>query len=280
MPVATARRVEKPWGRPKLPPPFADPSDQDRSIGEIIFDCDGNNSSELLVKFLFTTEKLSIQVHPDDRLACDNGLPRGKDEAWIVFGAEPAATIGLGLKEPVEKPALRQAALDGSIEGLVDWRSVQAGDAYYSPAGAIHAIGPGLSVLEIQQNVDVTYRLYDYGRPRQLHLDEAMDAAKPELQIERQIPSSLAPGHLRLAAGPAFQVEQLSGASSGRLSPNKGEAWLIALAGEGQIGDTDIRAGQVWRLDQAIDVRLGAEALFIFAYPGGEAATVWRPDEV
>ena len=279
MPVAQGRRVEKPWGRANLPAPFGDPSDRDRSIGEIIFDGDGNESSELLVKFLFTTEKLSIQVHPDDRLARSQGLPRGKDEAWIVFDAESGATIGLGLKETVSKPVLRQAALDGSIEALVDWRAAKPGDAYYSPAGAIHAIGPGLSLVEIQQNIDVTYRLYDYGRPRELHLDQAIDAVKPELQIERQIPTVLAPEHLRLAGGPAFQVEQLSGPASGRLSPHEKEAWLVALAGEGRIGGADIRAGQVWRLDQPAYLRLEREALFILAYPGAEAATVWGPDE-
>src|SRR5262249_13298778 len=128
-------------------------------------------------KFLFTSERLSIQVHPDDPAARAAGHPRGKDEAWLVLGADAGATIGLGLTHAVSREALRAAALDGSVEGLIDWRPVQTGDCFYSPAGTIHALGAGLTVLEIQQNLDLTYRLYDYGRPRELHLDEALAVA-------------------------------------------------------------------------------------------------------
>ena len=129
----------------------------------------------------FTSERLSIQVHPDDAQARERGLPQGKSECWYILDAEPGATLGLGLTREADKDALRAAALDGSIEQLMDWRPVAAGDFIFVPSGTIHAIGAGISLLEFQQNADVTYRLYDYGRPRELHLDDglAVATAKP-----------------------------------------------------------------------------------------------------
>jgi mannose-6-phosphate isomerase len=164
--------VEKPWGQRRLPPMFAPPPG--KRIGEVWF-----TGSEflLLVKYLFTSERLSIQVHPSDEQARALGLPRGKTECWYILDAEPDATIGLGLIRPVSTDELRAAALDGSIEQLMNWRPVAAGDFLFVPAGTIHAIGGGISLIEIQQNSDVTFRLYDYGRPRELHLDNAIAVA-------------------------------------------------------------------------------------------------------
>jgi len=166
-------RVEKPWGVGNLPAPFADPN----RIGEIWFQ-NGKQGQEshicdrLLVKYLFTSEKLSVQVHPDDVTAKAKGLVSGKSECWYILNADPGATLGLGLKEACEPEALRKAALSGEIEHML-------GDIWFVPPGTIHALGGGLSLIEIQQNVDITYRLYDYGRSRELHLDDAMSVAKP-----------------------------------------------------------------------------------------------------
>ena len=273
-----SRRIEKPWGRRNLAWPFGDPSDSDRPIGEIIFDAVDEHRSELLVKFLFTSEKLSIQVHPDDRMAKEQGLPRGKDEAWLVLEAEEDSTIGLGLQRPVPKEALRAAALDGSIEALVDWRPVRAGDAFYSPAGTIHAIGAGLSLLEIQQNNDVTYRLYDYGRPRELHLDQSVEAARTEFRIDKQIPLTFAPGQTRLAGGPAFQVEQLSGPCSGRLAAPEEELWLIAISGTGRVDGGEVQSGGVLRLEGSHELSLDQDSVFVIAYPGATTLPVWQTD--
>jgi mannose-6-phosphate isomerase len=162
--------VEKPWGRTGLPGIFA--SQPGTRIGEIWFEAD--RSLPLLVKFLFTSEKLSVQVHPDDEQARARGLPRGKAECWYIVDAEAGAKIGLGLKQQLTRDELRIAALDGSIMAAMEWRSVQAGDFLYVPPGTIHAIGEGISLLEVQQNSDVTYRLYDYGRPRELHLEDGV----------------------------------------------------------------------------------------------------------
>lgn len=170
------RYVEKPWGRARLPGAFDTAGN--KKIGEVWF----TNGSDLplLVKYIFTSEPLSIQVHPDDAQARARGLSRGKNECWYIVDAEPGASIGLGLKREVSAGELRGAALDGSMEDLVDWRSVQPGDFYLVPAGTIHAIGAGVSLVELQQNVDVTYRLYDYSRSRELHVEDAVEAAGRE----------------------------------------------------------------------------------------------------
>mgnify|MGYP003346047167 CR=1 FL=1 len=168
------KRIPKPWGRYDLPHPFEGaPSEK---IGEIWFD-DAGTQQDLLVKYLFTSEKLSIQVHPSDQLARQSGLPSGKEECWIVIDAEPGAVLGIGTKVPLSPEDLRIAAIDGSIEQLMDWMPVSRGDLFYIPPGTVHAIGGGVSIIEVQQNADITYRLYDYGRPRDLHLDDGIKAA-------------------------------------------------------------------------------------------------------
>jgi mannose-6-phosphate isomerase len=166
------RQVEKPWGRSDIASCYGTVGDQ--RIGEIWFEHPLRDDLPLLIKYLFTSETLSVQVHPNDQQARADGWPRGKSECWYVLDAEPDARIGLGLTKPLSSEELRAAALDGSIKSLMDWRSVKRGDFLFVPAGTIHAIGAGLTLLEIQQNSDATYRLYDYGRARELHLDEAV----------------------------------------------------------------------------------------------------------
>jgi mannose-6-phosphate isomerase len=125
----------------------------------------------ILVKLLSTNEKLSVQVHPDGECGV------GKTEMWHILSAKPGAQIALGFEQPIGAEALRATALSGEIEGLLRWIPVRAGETYFIPAGTIHAIGAGITLCEIQQNSDITYRLYDYGRPRDLHLDRAVEAA-------------------------------------------------------------------------------------------------------
>ncbi|MBB6122414.1 class I mannose-6-phosphate isomerase [Sphingobium subterraneum] len=177
--------VEKPWGRAQLPAPFDAIAAQaglgGKTIGEVWFEPEDGTQLPLLVKYIFTSEKLSVQVHPTDAQGHARGLPGGKTECWYILDAEPGANLGLGTVKPLDGEALRAAALDGSIEQLMDWKAVKPGEFYFVPAGTVHAIGVGVSLIEIQQNVDVTYRLYDYGRPRELHLDDgvAVSVAKP-----------------------------------------------------------------------------------------------------
>nr|WP_247713955.1 class I mannose-6-phosphate isomerase [Qipengyuania xiamenensis] len=197
------RKVGKPWGRTELPPPFSNNSDE--PIGEIWFGGAGA-PLDLLVKYLFTSENLSIQVHPSDEQAAAYDLASGKEECWLVLHADEGAKLGIGTREPLSSEELRAAAVDGSLEQLVDWRSVSRGDFYYIPAGTVHAIGAGVTLVEVQQNADITYRLYDYGRPRELHLDKAVEVARampyPE-QLWAQIDLD---GVQQLVAGPKFDL--------------------------------------------------------------------------
>jgi mannose-6-phosphate isomerase len=226
------RYVEKPWGRTELPPMFDPPAGE--RIGEVWF-TDGAELP-LLAKYIFTSERLSIQVHPDDVQARERGLPQGKSECWYILDAEPDATLGLGLTREVDKDELRSAALDGSIEQLIDWRPVAAGDFIFVPSGTIHAIGAGISLLEFQQNADVTYRLYDYGRPRELHLDDgvAVAAAKP---FDGRLLQHLSADEQRtLVDGPHFTLVLTSeDALQGRLR------WVMPL--DGEVHSAGARAG-------------------------------------
>ncbi len=167
--------VDKPWGRRGIDPRFG--VDPDRQVGEIWFEPPPGHDLDVMAQYLFTTERLSIQVHPGDATARERGYPRGKDECWIVLDVADDAELGIGTVREIETAALLDAARDGSIVDLMDWKRPQKGDFIYNPAGTIHALGPGLTVIEIQQAVDLTYRLYDYGRPRELHLEEAADVA-------------------------------------------------------------------------------------------------------
>ena len=162
------KRLLKPWGRSDLPPPFAD--DTGEPVGEIWFNVPPPMPT-ILAKYLFTGERLSVQVHPQ---AAHSPTGVGKDECWLVTDALPGARLAVGFRDRFEPADIRRAALDGSIEEMLAWHEVAQGDFIYVPSGTVHSMGPGLTLVEIQQNTDITYRLYDYGRPRDLHLDHAM----------------------------------------------------------------------------------------------------------
>lgn len=170
--------VDKPWGKCGIDARFG--VDGDRQVGEIWFEPPPGRELDVMAKYLFTTERLSIQVHPDDATARARGYPRGKDECWIVLDVADDAELGIGTVRELSAEQLMQAARDGSIVDLMDWRRPARGDFIYNPAGTVHALGPGLTVMEIQQAVDLTYRLFDYGRPRELHLEEASDVVRPK----------------------------------------------------------------------------------------------------
>ena len=265
------RRVEKPWGRRDLFAKFGRVGEDSEPVGEIWFEHPDGRDVELLVKYLFTSERLSIQVHPDDAGARRAGHKRGKEEAWVVLEAEPGATIGLGLTAPTPKPSLRQAALDGSIERMLDWRPAEAGDVYYSPAGTVHALGAGLKLIEVQQNVDLTYRLYDYGRPRELHLEEGVEAAEPAPYRAPSLPFVTESGREVLAHGRAFVLERWGQAITGTLQASlERPVWLVPVSGAGRIDGAPLEAGGVWLVDGPAELSLDAGAEILAAYPGGE----------
>jgi len=132
----------------------------------------------LLVKILFPHEKLSVQVHPDDILAQKIGQPRGKTECWYVLEAQPGAAVALGLKAGSTVEGMRKAIADHTLEAMLEQVPVAKGDMIFVDAGTVHAIGPGVVLLETQQTSDITYRLYDYDRPRELHIDSGLAATR------------------------------------------------------------------------------------------------------
>lgn len=234
------KAVEKVWGRRDLPAPFIAPGDE--PVGEIWFE-PPPQLPQVLVKYLFTGEKLSVQVHPSDAQAPPG--ERGKEECWLVLDAEPGATLAIGFKQAVTREAMRAAALDGSIEDALEWHAVKAGDFFYLPAGTVHAIGPGLTLVEVQQNSDITYRLYDYGRPRELHLDEGLAVARGE-PYPAACRQFVPPGASRtLVDGPFFRFSQCVGApDTGIRRAHSGALLALPLEGSVAIDGQEIAAGE------------------------------------
>lgn len=256
------RSVEKPWGRDALPPPFAAPAG--KRIGEIWFvpppEFDG-----LLVKYIFTSDKLSVQVHPSDAQAAALGEGEGKDECWLVVAAEPGARIGIGLTREIEPDDLRAAALDGSIEGLLDWREVAPGDFFSIPAGTVHAMGGGVSLVEIQQNSDTTFRLYDYGRPRDLHLEQAVTVAcrgPYDARLHRKVRDGES---ATLIDGPKFRVDLVEGTPGEAADDNP--LLVIPLSGDASVAGETVAAGQCALAANLADVRIADGARCLLARP-------------
>lgn len=259
----STHHVAKPWGRRTLWPGFDAPAPDGDPVGEAWFQTPPDHPTpELLIKYLFTGDRLSVQVHPD-RAARARGYPAGKDEAWLILAADPGAVIAMGPKEPLSAASLRTAAIDGSIVDLLAWHPVKAGDFIYSPAGTIHAIGAGLTIVEIQQNRDLTYRLYDYGRPRNLHVDDGIAVAS--LDPFQPVASPGDP-HL-LVDGPEFTVERWESGQH-HVASNGQDCWLIPIEGRGAIDGAPVAAGQCWVISGEATVDLAPGAAALVAYSG------------
>jgi mannose-6-phosphate isomerase len=229
--------LEKVWGSTRVSPWF---SDSDRKIGEVWFE--GVAELPLLVKFIFTSEKLSVQVHPDDEYARVHHHSLGKTEMWHILAAEPGARIAAGFREELSEQELRSAALSGEIEDLLEWFEARPGDTFYIPAGTVHAIGAGLALCEIQEHSDITYRLYDYGRPRELHLDRA-------IAVSRRGPiAARVPGNAEtLVKCPHFTTSRFRVDSQRRHEPQPGcREILIAIDGSGTLDEDPFKTGDAW----------------------------------
>jgi mannose-6-phosphate isomerase len=235
---------ERVWGVTKLEPWFPNPQER---IGEVWFE----NAGELplLVKFVFTSGKLSVQVHPDDAYARARHNCLGKTEMWHVLAAEPGAKIAAGFREPVTPERLRASALSGEIENLLEWHDASAGDTFFIPAGTVHAIGPGLVLCEIQQNSDITYRLYDYGRPRELHLEDAVKVSRGDRHKARVSPTTDV-----LVECDHFHVSQwrIDDVADHR---SVGPTYYIVIEGHGTIAGLSTKAGDAWIVDETVELR-------------------------
>ena len=266
------KRVEKPWGRHDLWPGFENVPEGGNPIGEVWFQAPkgvGEDDPALLIKYLFTAEKLSVQVHPTDAYARAHGHERGKSEAWQILHADPHATIAIGTLKPMTKDELKESAEDGSIEADLDWKAVKADQFWYSPAGTIHAIGPGLVLIEIQQNVDLTYRLYDYGSDRELHLKDGVAVADPVPYVAPFTPYDLSDGRKILSGDGAFVVERWTAARAGTLAAtHERPIWLIPLKDGSVLDGAPIGPGGVWLADSDVALETKADGDLLLAYPG------------
>lgn len=269
---ASVQIVRKPWGLTDLEP-WSDIDGSKDAVGELWFErADGDAPLPALrLKILFTGEPLSIQVHPDDACALRMGLPNGKTEAWYILSASPAAQVALGLKRHLTPQELRAAIRDGSIAGLVQWSAVAKGDVILVPAGTIHAIGAGLVLAEIQQRSDATFRLFDHGRQRELHEDNAVAAAdaspvRPHCNSPRRIGVRTV-----LVTSQHFILERIDlpkGSSWALLADP--ETWILVLEGHAAIGLIGASVGQaIFIGGDRTDIEVGAHGLSgLIAYPG------------
>ena len=183
----------------------------------------------LLIKLLFPREKLSVQVHPNDAQAQALGMPRGKTECWYVLSAEPGAEVAVGFGAPLTPAEVKTAVEDGTLESKLQFLPVKAGDMVFVEAGTVHAIGPGMVVLETQQYSDTTYRLWDYGRPRELHLEAGAAVTRPQTAAGL-VPSQPMKGFTRLVACQYFAVDRFQLQSDGRAHLEAADKLQILIA--------------------------------------------------
>ena len=270
---AHAHSLPKPWGVVDLRP-WSDAGDDANTIGEIWYERSDATAipPSLLLKLLFTNQPLSIQVHPDDAYARSIGLPNGKTEAWYVLSAAPKAKIALGLKRRVSPEQLRHAIDDGSISDLVAWQAAHPGDTVFVAAGTIHAIGAGLVIAEIQQRSDATFRLFDHGRGRELHIENALAVSNAGPADFRVAPTRLTDTRTLLASNSHFTFERIE------LAPNsiwcleaELETWLLVVSGSGRAGSFDVTTGDaIFAQSDRVSLRAGKNGLAVLvAYTGG-----------
>lgn len=215
----------------------------------------------LLIKLLDATQWLSVQVHPNDEQARDlEGDPRGKTEAWIMLAAEDAAQLVIGVQPGTSRQAMAQAIHAGTLEDLLVYETVRAGDVLYMPANTVHAIGPGILLYEVQQASNVTYRLYDWGRmgldgkPRDLHIEKGVRVANTG-----DLPLVTHPEGERMVRGRYFETRRYALAGDQRTIETGGRFHaLTCIAGYATIMSDD----------DTVDLAMGSTALI----PAGMAS--------
>jgi mannose-6-phosphate isomerase len=230
----TPRFVERIWGSTRLSPYFPDSASR---IGEVWFT--PGAAYPVLVKFIFTSERLSVQVHPDDAYAQRHEQSPGKTEMWHILDAQPGASIAIGFREEVSPDRLTEAIDDGSVERLLNWIPVAAGQTFFTPAGVVHAIGAGVTLCEIQQNSDVTYRIFDYGRGRELHVAKALDVVE----------SGPYDGIRHMPVTCEYFVTEMLFLKPGETVKSRADGLLIGLSGNGTVAGQQFSQGEVWHIN-------------------------------
>ncbi|MGA3082101.1 MAG: type I phosphomannose isomerase catalytic subunit [Terracidiphilus sp.] len=205
------------------------------------FDAAARSASPLLIKVIFAKEKLSVQVHPDDRMAQKYGDPRGKTECWYALSAEPGAQVACGLKPGVTLEEVKAGIETDTLEKSLHVLDVAAGEMIFVDAGTVHAIWPGSILLETQQNCDLTYRMYDYGRGRELHIAKSLEATRLTTRAGKVSPKAMADRTI-LMDGEYFRIERIpvTGSRTGASLPGNGETapglqYLFVAAGAARL---------------------------------------------
>jgi mannose-6-phosphate isomerase len=237
-------------------------------------------ASPLLLKVLFARDKLSVQVHPDDRLAQKYGQPRGKTECWYALSAEPGAEVAAGLRPGTTLEQVERGVTDGTLEECLEVLPVVAGDLVYVDAGTVHAIWPGSVLLETQENSDTTYRLYDYGRPRELHVARALEAIHLATTAGKIAPIEL-PDRTVLVDREFFRLEKMAvdgvrtgasitGQEKSQPSGDSVLTYLFAARGSGRIAAVDAQGFEAVELPARGVVAVPASSPAWQAEDGGD----------
>jgi mannose-6-phosphate isomerase len=230
-------------------------------LGSVVL-ASGRQDLPLLFKILDANDLLSIQVHPDDPYARNvEKVDFGKTEAWYVIDAQPGAYVIHGFSRPVTPDEVRAGLADGSIVNLLRKVPLQAGETFLVPAGTVHAIGGGLLLGEIQENSDTTYRLYDWGRPRELHIDKSlavMQPGPPGFGPSKGLKVDVKGGAITYLCACRYFAYQLVAVQGGIELDTLGHSFhvLFCQAGEGVVrysgGAVPVSAGQALFIPSAV----------------------------
>ncbi len=289
---------EKVWGRASLAPWYGETGTSElvgeawltgpqcvvetgpmtgRILAEVAKECGaellgegGDGEFPLLVKVLFPNDKLSVQVHPDDERAQAMGQPRGKTECWYVLEAEPGAAVALGLKEGSDAKGVERAIAQGTIEEMLVQVPVSVGEMVFVDAGTVHAIGPGVTLLETQQTSDTTFRMWDYGRPRELHVAQGVAATKFRTRAGKVEARVLGEGLTRLIAEQYFTVDRFDVHGGSVLVEMVGAGCLVGLEGTAMLrsaggNEVELQKGTAVVVPAGSEVVVAAEGAVSFA---------------
>ena len=207
----------------------------------------------MLIKFIDAASDLSVQVHPTDEYAAIHEHSLGKSELWYVVEADEGAGLYVGFKKKISKAEYELSIKNDTLCSLLNFFEVRAGDFYFIPAGTVHAIGRGCLICEIQQNSNVTYRVYDHGRvgkdgkPRELHIAKALDVSSTEPYIPAACQTADEMGGMLLGSCDYFEsrLYKIDEKQAIKLDKNSFRA-ITCVEGEGFVGELPARAGDTF----------------------------------